>query len=58
MIATDLSKPQVLDVDPRGIRQISFIPNLDRVGNTTMFFIIEEAKDTVLHFSQGTTKTL
>ena len=28
--------------------------NLGRVGNTAMFFIIEEAKETVLDFSQGT----
>ena len=32
--------------------------NLDRVGNTTMVFIIEEAKETVLDFSQGTVKFL
>ena len=28
--------------------------NLDREGNTTKFFIIEEVKETVLDFSQGT----
>ena len=44
MIATDLSKQQVLDADPRAIQQINFTANLDRDGNTTMFFIIEEAK--------------
>ena len=32
--------------------------NLDRDGNTTTFFIIEEAKETVLDFSQGTVKVL
>ena len=32
--------------------------NLDRAGNTTMFFIIEEAQETVLDFSQGTVKFL
>ena len=32
--------------------------NLDRAGNTIIFFIIEEAKETVLDFSQGTTKVL
>ena len=30
--------------------------NLDRAGNTTMFFIFKEAKETVLDFSQGTVK--
>ena len=47
MIAIDLSKQQVLDADPRSIQQISFTANLDRAGNTTMFFIIEEAKETI-----------
>ena len=44
MIAIDLSKQQALDADPRAIQQINFTANLDRVGNTTMSFIIEEAK--------------
>ena len=56
MIAIDLSKQQVLDADPKAIQQINFTANLDRAGNTTMFFIIEEAKETVLDFSQGTVK--
>ena len=54
IIAIDLSKKQVLDADPRGIQQIDFTTNLDREGNTTIFFIIEEPKETVLEFSQGT----
>ena len=58
IIATDLSKQQALDTDPRAIQQINFIANLDRTGNTTMLFIIEEAKETVLDFSQGTVKVL
>ena len=58
MIAIDLSKQRVLDADPRAIQQINFTVNLDRAGNTTMFFIIEEAKETVLDFSQGTVKVL
>ena len=58
MIAIDLSKQQVLDEDQRAIQQINCMANLDRAGNTTMFFIIEEAKETVLEFSQGTVKGL
>ena len=58
MIAIDLSKQQVLDADPRAIQQINFTANLDRAGNTTMFFIIEEAKETVLDFLQETVKDL
>ena len=58
MIATDLSKQQTLDANPRAIQQINFTANLDRAGNTTVFSIIEEAKETVLDFSQGTVKVL
>ena len=58
MIAIDLSKQQALDADPRAIQQINFTANLDRGGNTTIFFIIEDAKETVLDFSQGTAKVL
>ena len=58
MIAIDLNKQEALDADPRAIQQINFTANLDRAGNTTMFFIIEEAKETVLDFSQGTVKVL
>ena len=58
MIAIDLSKQQALDADPRGIQQINFTANLEREGNTTMFFIIEQAKETVFEFSQGTVKVL
>ena len=32
MIAIDLSKQQKLDADPRPIRQINFVANLDRAG--------------------------
>ena len=58
MIAIDLSKQQALDADPKAIQEINFTANLDREGNTTMFFIIEETKETVLDFSQGTVKVL
>ena len=58
MIAIDLSRLNELDADPRVIQQINFTANLDRAGNTTMFFIIEEAKETIFEFSYGTVKTL
>ena len=58
MIAIDINKQQALDADPRAIQQINFIANLDRNGNTTMSFITEKAKETVLDFSQGTVKVL
>ena len=58
MIAIDLSKQQALDADPRAIQQINFTANLDKDGNRKMFFIIEEAKETVLEFSQRTVRVL
>ena len=58
MFAIDLSKQQELDADPRVIQQTNFTGNLDRNGITTMYFIIEEAKETGLDFSKGTVKNL
>ena len=58
MIAIDLIKQQELDADPRAIQEINFTANLDRDGNTTMFFIIEKAKETDFEFSQGAVKVL
>ena len=58
MIAIDLSKQQGLDANPRAIQEINFTANLDKTGNTKMFFIIEQAKENVLDFSQGTVKVL
>ena len=58
MIAIDLSRHNELDADPRAIQQINFRANLDRARNTTMFFITEEAKETIFEFSQGTVKVL
>ena len=58
MIATDLSKQQALDADPRAIQQINSTVNLDRAENTTKFFIIKKAKETVFEFTQGTVKVL
>ena len=40
------------------MQQINFTENLERDGNTQMFFIIEEAKETALDFSKGTVKVL
>ena len=56
MIAVDLSKQRELDADPRKIQQINFTANLDRAENTTIFFIIEQEKETIFEFSEGTVK--
>ena len=58
MIAIDLSKQQALDADPQAIQQTNFTSNLDRNGNTVMFFIIEEGKKSIFDFLQGTVKVL
>ena len=58
MIAVELSKQQALDADPRAIQHINFTANLDRAGNTRIYFILEEAGKTILDFSQGTVKVL
>ena len=58
MIAIDLSKEQELSLDPESIlflfvyfKQINFTGNLTPDGNTTIFLIIEEARDSILDFS-------
>ena len=58
MISIDLSKQQAPDADSKAIQQINFTANLDRTGQTTTYFVIEEAKETVLDFSQGTLRVL
>ena len=50
MIAIDLSKQQALNADPRAIQQVNFTANLVRAGNTTIFFVIEQVKETIFEF--------
>ena len=54
MIAIDLSKQQTLDADPKAIKQINFTRNLERDRNKRKIFIIEDVKETILYYSQGT----
>ena len=56
MIAIDLSKQQAFDGNPKTMQQINFTGNLKQ--QSTIFFIIEEAKETVWDFSQKTIKVL
>ena len=58
MNVVNLSKQEALDADPKAIQQISFTANLDRAGNTRIYFILQEVKKTILDFSQGTVKYL
>ena len=52
MIAIYLRKQQTPDADPKATRKHNFTGNLG--GQATMFFIIEESKETLLDFAQGT----
>ena len=54
MILVDLSKQQTIDFERKAIQRINFTANLDRAWNTKIYFILDEAKETVLDFSQGT----
>ena len=45
MIVIDLSKQQALDFDPKAIQEINFTANLNRAGNTRIFFILEKGKE-------------
>ena len=45
MIVIDLSKRQALDSDPKAIQEINFTANLNRAGNTRIFFILEKGKE-------------
>ena len=57
LITIDLSKQQNLDADPKVIQQTNFTRNL-KEDNSTVFFIIEESKITVLNFSKWTMRVL
>ena len=46
--AIDLSKQRALDADLKAIAQINFTRNLSGNNNRLMFFISEEAKETLL----------
>ena len=54
VIAVDLSKQQALHADPKPIQKINFTANLEEIqetpGNTKIYFILEEAQETVFNF--------
>ena len=58
MIAVDLSKQQALDSDPWAIQKININANVDKAGSTRIYFILEEAKETIINFSKGIIKVL
>ena len=57
-IATDLSKQQKLDDDPKALQQINFIENLKRDGNTTTLLHYWRSKGNLLDFSRETVTVL
>ena len=46
----------MLYADPKAIQQINSTANLDRAGQTAMYFNTEEGKETFLDFLQGTVR--
>ena len=58
MTAVDLRKQNELDASPRANQKINFTANLGRADKTRIFFILKEAKDNRLGFSQRTVKVL
>ena len=58
LIPVDLSKQQPLDADSEEIQHIDVKGKLDQAGRRTIFFFIEEAKETIIDFSQGTVSVL
>ena len=61
LIAAELSKQKGLDGDPKEIQQIIFTGNITSAEvNTrlTIYYILEQSKETILEFVKGTTKVL
>ena len=58
MIAIGLRYQEALNADPKAIKQISFTGNIDCEGLSTMPFIFEEGKGTILDFSQRIVRVL
>ena len=54
LVAVDLSKQKELDPDPRAIQQTEFKYMLET--NSTIYWILEKSKETILEFYKGTVK--
>ena len=54
LVAVDLSKQKELDADPRAIQQIDFMYMLGT--NSTIYWVLEKSKETILEFYKGTVK--
>ena len=54
LVAVDLFKQKELDADPRAIQQIEFKCML--ATNSTICWVLEKSKETILEFNKGTVK--
>ena len=54
LVAVDLSKQKELDADPRAIQQIEFKYMLET--NSTIYWVLEKSKESILEFYKGTVK--
>ena len=54
LVVVDLSKQKNLDADPRAIQQIEFKYMLGT--NSTIYWVLEKSKETILEFYKGTVK--
>ena len=54
LVAVDLSKQKELDADPRAIQQVEFKYMLRT--NSTIYWVLEKSKETILEFYKGTVK--
>ena len=54
LVVVDLSKQKELDADPRAIQQIEFKYMLET--DSTIYWVLEKSKETILEFYKGTVK--
>ena len=54
LVAVNLSKQKELDADPRAIQQIEF-KYMFRI-NSTIYWVLEKSKETILEFYERTVK--
>ena len=54
LVAVDLFKQKELDADSRAIQQIEFKYMLET--NSTIYWVLEKSKETILEFYKGTVK--
>ena len=54
LVAVDLSKQKELDADPRATQQIKFKYMLEK--NSTIYWVLEKSKETILEFYKETVK--